>query len=136
VVRAQPKKKPADAQAHELDALVVLNGGTFIPAQGGKRNRGVHILVNPERLFVLDREDHTLAEIPLASVRHLHAREVALRQESPDTGKLWQLEVACEDGDVQTVAFQFEGFFAEHLARVAETTLRNIMRKDLPVLRA
>src|SRR5208337_4025786 len=32
LVRAKPEAKSIDAQARELDALVVLNGGAFIPA--------------------------------------------------------------------------------------------------------
>ncbi len=136
LVSARPEAKSVDAQAREFNALVVLNGGTFVPPQGGKPSRGVRIFVNPERLFVLDERDRALAEIPLAAVRHLVARAAVLQPASGGAGKLWQLEVSWERGDVHTVTFRFEGFFAEHLARVAETTLRNVMKKDLPVLRA
>jgi hypothetical protein len=34
----------------------------------------------------------------------------------------------------QTAEFFYRGIFAEHLARVAETTLRGVMRPSLPVI--
>jgi hypothetical protein len=40
-----------------------------------------------------------------------------------------------ESGEVRTSTFRYEGFFAEHLARVAETTLRGVWKKGLPVLK-
>ena len=36
---------------------------------------------------------------------------------------------------MRTARFRYDGFFAEHLARVAETTVRNVLRRELPVLR-
>ena len=36
---------------------------------------------------------------------------------------------------MRTARFRYDGVFAEHLARVAENTVRNVMRRDLPVLK-
>jgi hypothetical protein len=36
---------------------------------------------------------------------------------------------------MRTARFRYDGVFAEHLARVAENTLRTVLRRDLPVLR-
>jgi hypothetical protein len=40
--------------------------------------------------------------------------------------------VDCEE---HTAEFIYEGTFAEHLARVAETTLRSRLYRELPILR-
>ena len=55
----QAEAKVGGRQARELDALVVLNGGAFIPAGAERPSRLVRIFVNPDRLFVVDeREAH------------------------------------------------------------------------------
>ena len=36
---------------------------------------------------------------------------------------------------MRTAHFRYDGVFAEHLARVAENTVRNLLRKELPILR-
>jgi len=136
LVRAKPEAKPVDAQARELDALVVLNGGAFIPAGTERPSRLVRIFVNPDRLFVVDAREHTLEEIPLVRVRELAARPVLAQGESEADAQTWDLEIAWESKDMRTARFRYDGVFAEHLARVAETTIRNLLRRDLPVLKS
>ena len=70
LVRSKPQAKSVDAQARELDALVVLNGGAFIPHGADRPSRLVSIFVNPDRLFVVDEREHTLEEIPVVRVRN------------------------------------------------------------------
>jgi hypothetical protein len=135
LVRAKPEAKSADAQARELDALVVLNGGAFIPAGNDRPSSLVTIFVNPDRLFVVDDREHTLEEIPLVRVRELAARPVLAPGESEADAQTWDLEIAWEAKDMRTARFRYDGVFAEHLARVAETTVRNLLRRELPVLR-
>lgn len=140
LVAARPEMRPVDALARDLNALVVLNGGTFIsaiPAAEGKGEPGrdARIFVNPERLLVLGGHDRSLAEIPLAAVRHLAVRPVLVEPRTASEGKPWHLEITWQSSNLQTATFRFGGFFAEHLARVAETTLRNLLKNDLPVLR-
>ena len=135
VVRAKPQAKSVDAQAQELDALVVLNGGAFIPHGADRPSRLVSIFVNPDRLFVVDGREHTLEEIPVVRVRQLEARPVTAPGEPEAEAQTWDLEISWEANEMRTARFRYDGVFAEHLARVAENTLRNLLRRDLPVIR-
>jgi hypothetical protein len=135
LVRAKPEAKSVDAQAQELDALVVLNGGAFIPAGNERLLSIVRIFVNPDRLFVVDEHEHTLEEIPLVRVRELAVRPVLVADESEAEAQTWDLAITWESKEMRTARFRYDGFFAEHLARVAETTVRNVLRRELPVLR-
>jgi len=130
LVRAKPEAKSVDAQALELDALVVLNGGAFIPSGNERPSRLVSIFVNPDRLFVVDEHEHTLEEIPLVRVRELAARPVPAQGESEADAQTWDLAITWESKDMRTARFRYDGFFAEHLARVAEITVRNVLRRD------
>jgi hypothetical protein len=135
VVRAKPQAKSVDAQARELDALVVLNGGAFIPHGADRPSRLVSIFVNPDRLFVLDEREHTLEEIPVVRVRQLEARPVTAPGEPEAEAQTWDFAITWESNEMRTARFRYDGVFAEHLARVAENTLRSVMRRELPVLR-
>jgi len=135
LVRAKPEPKSVDAQARELDALVVLNGGAFVPAGSERPSCLVSIFVNPDRLFVVDEREHSLEEIPLIRVRELTARPVLEQGESEAEAQTWDLEITWESKDMRKVRFRYDGVFAEHLARVAETTIRNLLRKELPIIR-
>jgi hypothetical protein len=136
LVRAKPEVKSVDAQARQLDALVVLNGGAFIPAGSERPSRLVRIFVNPDRLFVVDEREHTLDEIPLVRVRELAARPVPAQGESEAEAQTWDLEITWESKDSRTARFRYDGVFAEHLSRVAETTIRNVLGRELPVLKS
>jgi len=135
LVRAKPEPKSVDAQARELDALVVLNGGAFIPAGSERPSCLVSIFVNPDRLFVVDEREHSVEEIPLIRVRELTSRPALAEGESEAEAQTWDLEITWESKDMRTVRFRYDGVFAEHLARVAETTIRNLLRKELPIIR-
>jgi hypothetical protein len=130
LVRAKPEAKSVDAQARELDALVVLNGGAFIPAGNEQPSRLVRIFVNPDRLFVVDEHEHALEEIPLVRVRELAARPVPVSDDSEAEAQTWDLAITWESKEMRTARFRYGGFFAEHLARVAETTVRNVLRRE------
>ncbi len=135
LVRSKPQAKSVDAQARELDALVVLNGGAFIPHGADRPSRLVSIFVNPDRLFVVDEREHSLEEIPVVRVRQLEARPLTAPGEPEAETQTWDLEISWEANEMRTARFRYDGVFAEHLARVAENTLRNLLRKELPVLR-
>ena len=107
LLRPAKEGKTVDAQARELGALVVLNGGRLREAGG----EVVRLFLTPEKLYALDLKHRTRLEIPLASVRAVRAEEVR---------DGWRLTIEWEGGNAE---FDYDGFFAEHLARVAETTL-------------
>jgi hypothetical protein len=134
LLRTKPEAKSVDALALELDALVVLNGGAFIPPGAERPSRLARILVNPDRLFVVDEHQHTLEGIPLVRVRELVVRPVLAQGETEAEAQTWDLEITWESKDMCAARFRYDGVFAEHLARVAETTVRNVLRKSLPVL--
>jgi len=135
LVRAKPQAKSVDALARELDALVVLNGGAFIPPGADHPSRLVSIFVNPDRLFVVDEREHTIEEIPVVRVRELEVRAVTGPGEPKAEAQTWDLAITWESAEMRTAHFRYDGVFAEHLARVAENTVRNLLRKELPILR-
>jgi len=110
-----------DARARELGALIVVDGGSYIDASGSHQR--VKLFLAPDRLLVLNLALQILAEIPLQEIRTLTVEPASaawsLRVQRPGT----------------TEKFVYEGTFGEHLARVAEATLRGQLHRDLPVLR-
>jgi len=118
-----PSAKPdtnADVKARELGALVVVNGGRFPLANAS--TAAVQLFVGAERVSVLDRHFQQLLEIPVSEIT------AACAEESEES---WCLRMTWAS---QSVDFSYGGIFAEHLARVAETTIRSVMRPALPVL--
>ncbi len=118
-----PPAKPqtsANDKARELHALIVVNGGRYCPVHAS--SAAVRLFVGAERISVLDASFQPLLEIPVNEITAARAEE---------TEKGWLLQVTWAD---HTVEFSYRGVFAEHLARVAETTLHSVMRPSLPVL--
>ena len=110
----------AGDKAHELGALVVVNGGRFQP--GGAAAAAVQHFVSAESVWVLDRSFQPLLEIPVSEIT------AACAEQSEES---WRLRVTWAS---HTAEFSYGGIFAEHLARVAESTIRGVMRPALPVL--
>jgi len=118
-----PPAKPdtsADDKARELGALVVINGGHF--QSGNAPSAAVQLLVGAESVWVLDRRFDLLQEIPVTEIT------AACAEQSEES---WRLRMTWAG---RTAEFSYRGIFAEHLARVAETTIRSVMRPALPVL--
>jgi hypothetical protein len=119
---ATPEKQEqsVDARARELGALVVVNGGRLhVP---GGEPMAARLFVAPEHVCVFDPELQPLLEIPFAHVASVRA------EEAPPG---WKLRVEWVDSVAE---FFYDGFFAEHLARVAERTLLSQIHRELPVL--
>ena len=118
-----PPAKPytsADDKARELGSLVVVNGGRFQPAN--TPSAPVQLFVGAESVWVLDRRLQPLLEIPVGEITAAGAEQ---SEES------WRLRMTWAS---HSVDFSYHGIFAEHLARVAETTIRAVLRPALPVL--
>lgn len=133
LVRARPVKTPVDTVARELQALVVLNGGRLyggMGAQPGTHGPRSSIFVSKDFVRVLDGGYGRLLEIPVAEIR-----QIAIREE-PNLAEphAWSLEIAYGNNGAPPACFRYEGVFAEHLAGVAEKTLRQIWKKSLPVI--
>jgi hypothetical protein len=132
LVHAKPVTKSVDAIASELGALIVLNGGTFRETADSTAVRRTQIFVHPEQVIVQGPGERHLLEIPLAKFRSLTARAVPNGTEkSPEP---WEVEIEWLADATCTTTFRYEGVFAEHLAQVAESTLRGQWKKGLPVI--
>jgi hypothetical protein len=118
-----PPAKPilsADDKARELGALVVVNGGQYQP--GNAAAAMVQLFVGAEHICVLDDRFQSLLVIPVAEITSARTEE---------SGGRWLLRIGWAD---RAAEFSYSGIFAEHLARVAESTLHSVMRPSLPVI--
>jgi hypothetical protein len=132
LIRAKPVLKSVDALAHELGALIVLNGGTFRQSPDSRPIPHAQIFVHPEWLTIQGPGEHRLLKIPLAKLQTVNAHPV-----STGSGKgpmHWEVEVNCQADHPGTTTFRYDGPFAEHLAQVTESTLRSQWKKELLVL--
>jgi hypothetical protein len=151
---AKPDTTLADTAAR-LGALVIVNGGAYqlqdVQArdgqghssrtdialaenlQVGNRQSGraqgetaheerVQLFVCPDRIWALDSQLHPLLVIPTAQISSAIASEAA--------GD-WIVRIRWAE---HTADFHYRGIFAEHLARVAESTLRGVIHPPLPVI--
>lgn len=109
-----------DARARELGALIVVDGGNYIDAAGAP-NRA-KLFVGSDRLWVLDAALSILLDLPFQQVRAILVEPA---------GADWKLRLDCGP---TTAEFVYQGNFGEHLARVAEATLRSRLYRELPVL--
>ncbi len=117
-----PPAKPdagTGEKARELGALVVVNGGRF---KLGEASFAAQLFVGDEHISVCDSRLESFLEIPVSEITSAQAEESHGR---------WFLRINWAN---KTAAFAYRGVFAEHLARVAETTIRSVMRPALPVL--
>jgi hypothetical protein len=110
----------ADEKARELGALIVVNGGQYYP--GNAAPAAVQLFVGSERFSVLDDRFQPLLVVPVNEITSARVEE---------SGGSWLLKVVWAD---RAAEFSYRGIFAEHLARVAETTLRSVMHPALPVI--
>ncbi len=132
LLRAKPVVKSVDDIARELGALIVLNGGTFQLAADAPMVRRTQIFVHPTKVIVQGAQEKLLVEIPMGSFRSLTPRAHA-NGSGREPGK-WELEIEWMADALRKTTFFYEGPFAEHLAQVAESTLRSQWKKELPVI--
>lgn len=109
-----------DERARELGAFVVVNGGRY--EQFGGRALAVRLFVGSENVWVLDPGFHPLIVIPVREI-------VCARAGKSQAG--WNLWI---EWGGPIAEFSYEGFFAEHLARVAESAIRSVVRPPTPVV--
>ena len=134
-VKPRPQTASLDSIARQLNALVVVNGGSLLSAGSAKRIPQVRLFVNPDRVLAFSKRlQQLLVEIPFSSMRELSAHRVS--EGTQQKNAPWSLDITWETAALTTTRFCYEGAFAEHLARVAETTLRSVWKKQLPVLPA
>jgi hypothetical protein len=133
LVRAKPVTKSVDALADELSALIVLNGGIFRQTPDSTPIQPAQIFVHPEQIIIVGPRERRLLEIPLTKVRNLAVHPVP--NGAGESVEPWEVEITWVADAPCTTTFHYDGAFAEHLARVTESTLRGQWKKDLPVIR-
>jgi hypothetical protein len=116
---AKPDTTLADTAAR-LGALVIVNGGCY--ESDDAPPSAVQLFVCPDRIWALDSHQHPQLVIPNAEISSAVASESA--------GD-WIVRIRWAEN---TADFHYHGIFAEHLARVAESTLRSVIHPPLPVL--
>jgi hypothetical protein len=131
LVRASSAEKSPDALARELNALIVLNGGTFRQSPASTPVGPSQIFVCTDQIIVMGPRERRLLEIPTGMVRSLTARPVAKSRKGFDS---WQVEVQWLADEARSTTFRYDGAFAEHLARVTESILRSQWKRGLPVI--
>jgi len=109
-----------DKKARELGALVVVNGGAYQPIN--EPASSVQLFVARESIWVLDSHLRPLLVIPTNQISSVRAEK---------TRKSWFLRIEWSGNFAE---FSYRGAFAEHLVRVAETTLQSVTRPTLPVI--
>src|SRR5580692_1322344 len=109
-----------DDKARELGALVIVNGGKYQP--GNAAAMPVQPFVGAEQIWALDANFQPLLVIPALEITSANALQKKDR---------WILQVRWSD---KAAEFSYRGIFAEHLARVAESTLGSVMHTPLHIL--
>ncbi len=109
-----------DEKARELGALVVVNGGEYQPGNG--LPAAVRLFVGAERIWVLDGAFRPALVIPVGEIRTLRTFPASNQA---------QLRIEWHD---HAAEFTYHGFFAPHLAGVAETTIRGVLPAAFPIL--
>ena len=109
-----------DDKARELGALVVVNGGKYMSRSSFAAS--VQLFVGADYIWALDSRFQVLQAIPVSEVSAVHAEEMDGR---------WTVRVRRTE---QIEEFSYRGVFAEHFARVAESTIRGVMHSSLPIL--
>jgi hypothetical protein len=118
---AEPRTIP-DEKARELGALVIVNGGKYQP--GNAAPAFVQLFVGAERIWALDPQFQPLLVIPAAEILSANAIQAQAKNH-------WILQVRWSDNAAE---FSYQGIFAEHFARVAESSLGGVMHSPLPIL--
>jgi len=110
----------AEDKARQLGALVVVSGGRY--QHGNGPASATQLFVGPDHVWALDSDLQPLLVISVPEIVSANAEQSA---------GTWLLRVRWDD---RAAEFLYRGVFAEHLARVAESTLRSVMRPSLPVI--
>ncbi|HXM97398.1 MAG TPA: hypothetical protein VN982_02880 [Candidatus Dormibacteraeota bacterium] len=120
LIPSAPPSTLRDDKARQLGTLVVVNGGKYQP--GNLPVAGVQLFVGNENVWALDDHLQPLLVIPTGEISSARAENRNGR---------WILKIRWSDHSAE---FLYDGFFAEHLARVAESTINSTIPTALPIL--
>ncbi len=114
-----------------VSAMLLPPAKSFTSSSGKIRERfklgdapsfAAQLFLGADHVRVLDASLQSLLAIPVGEITSARAEESHGR---------WFLRINWAN---KTAAFLYRGVFAEHLARVAESTIQSVMRPALPVL--
>jgi hypothetical protein len=109
-----------DEKTRELHALVVVNGGNYQPRNAAAAP--VRLFAGTDNIWALDSHLRPLLTIPCAEISSVRVEGIEGH---------WVLRLRWMD---RAAEFSFQGIFAEHFARVAESTIRSVIPSSLPIL--
>jgi hypothetical protein len=109
-----------DAKTHELGALVVVNGGSYRGPGGAEIP--VKLFAGPQTISLLDSQLQCRLTLGTPQISSVQVGEVE---------GTWVLRIRCGD---RAEDLSYRGVFAEHFARVAESTLLSLIPATLPML--
>jgi len=118
-----PSPRPETAageKARQLGALIIVNGGRYQPGNGPACS--AQLFVGHENVWALDSHMQPMLVVPVSEI---------VSASADAAGGGWLLRIRWDD---RAAEFLYRGVFAEHLARVAESTLRSVIRPTLPVI--
>jgi hypothetical protein len=113
-----PHEVSDEEVARELGAQWIVEGGDY--QAGHVLGFPAKIFVGTEEVWVLDPLHRTLVVIPVAEIASANAEE---------TGGKWAFRICWPGGEA---LFAYDGMFAEHLAKIAQDTVRGVMRRPEP----
>jgi hypothetical protein len=120
LVNVKREENPMDRLARELRAFIVLKGGIFLSSLDSVSVAPVLIAVCPDQITVVGPHEQRLLEIPQAMLS-----KIQVHSESGDRAPNWVVEITWIADTLCTSQFQYQGTFAEYLARVTEYALRS-----------
>jgi len=121
LMQPNPPETSVDDKARELGALVVVNGGAYQPSAAAPA-LAVQLFVGAETIWALNSQLRPAAILSVAQISSVTLHE---------TPNAWLLRIHAAD---RAIDFLYTGIFAEHFARVAETSLRGVIPTPLPVV--
>ena len=114
-------RRSLDDRVRELGALIAVNGGEY--ASGPGQPIQAHLCVGADRAWVLDAELAVQLEVKFSTLDDVRAEAA---------GNGWKLLLLSRNSPAELL---YNGPFAEHFARVAESTVRSQLHRALPILR-
>jgi hypothetical protein len=109
-----------DAKAHELGALIIVNGGSY--RAPGATEIPVKLFAGAQTISLLDAQLQPRLVLPTQEISSVQVGEV---------DGTWIVRIRCGD---RAEDLSYRGVFAEHFARVAENTLLGLIPATLPIL--
>ncbi len=113
-----PHEMSDEEIARELGAQWIVEGGDYQP--GHVLGFPAKIYVGAEEVWVLDPLHRTLVVIPVAEIASADAEE---------TDGKWAFRIRWQGGEA---LFAYDGMFAAHLAKIAQDTVRGVLRRAEP----